>query len=88
MLPDIVDHVPEDLRRNFGLDVPVPANLFPWHWPSNKSSLPGLHGPLWRESLTYHVIVLAFTLTCIVRTRQLLSWRRQPATVPKRGGGD
>jgi hypothetical protein len=72
LLPDIVDHFPKDVRRHLHLDLPVLPNLFPWHWHSGSGSLEGSTGPLWRESLTNHVIVLAFCATAIVRTRSLL----------------
>jgi hypothetical protein len=76
LLPDIIDHVPDDLRKHLQLDIPVPPNLFPWHWRTGSGSLPGRTGPLWIESLTYHVIVLAFCAAAILRTRRV--WRHRP----------
>jgi hypothetical protein len=75
LLPDIIDHVPKDLRRHLHLDLPIMSPLFPWHWLTGSGSLRGQTGPLWRESVTYHVIVLAFCTAAIVRTRHLLAWR-------------
>lgn len=76
LLPDIIDHVPEDLRKHLGLDIPVPPNFFPWHWPSNRASLPGRTGPYWIESLTNHAIVVAFATASLARTRGLWAARR------------
>ena len=76
LLPDIVDHFPKDVRRHLHIDLPVLPNLFPWHWRSDSGSLTGRTGPLWLESLTNHVIVLAFCATMIVRTRALLGLPR------------
>jgi hypothetical protein len=73
LLPDIVDHGPKDLRRHLHLDLPVLPNVFPWHWPSGSGSLDGYTGPLWLESLTNHVAVVAFCATAILRTRRLLA---------------
>jgi hypothetical protein len=72
LLPDIIDHVPDDLRKHLGLPIPVPPNLFPWHWPTNTSSLVGRTGPLWVESTAFHVIVVAFATAAIARTRHVL----------------
>ena len=80
LLPDIVDHLPDDLRK---LGVPAPSwpNFFPWHWRSGSGSYPGRTGPLWLESLVNHAIVLAFCAASIVRTRQVWRW-------PTRRAGD
>jgi hypothetical protein len=78
LLPDIVDHLPKDLHRHLHLDLPVLPNLFPWHWRTDSGSLTGRTGPLWRESLTNHLIVLAFCATAILRTRHLLRGPRPP----------
>jgi hypothetical protein len=72
VLPDIIDHVPDDLHRHVSPSIPVPPNLFPWHWLTGSGSLTGRTGPLWRESLTNHVIVVAFCAVAIVRTRHVL----------------
>jgi hypothetical protein len=76
LLPDIIDHVPDDLRKHLGWNIPVPPNLFPWHWPTGSGSLPGRTGPLWIESLTYHLIVVIFCAVAIARTSHLLRRRR------------
>lgn len=75
LLPDLVDHLPDDLRKYAGLPIPEIPNFFPWHWRSGSGSWPGRTGPLWLESLVNHAIVLAFCATSIVRTRHLLRSR-------------
>jgi hypothetical protein len=72
ILPDAVDHVPRLLDRHLGLHLPQHAPLFPWHWRSDSGSYPGRTGPLWRESLTNHAIVIAFCAVSLYRTRGLL----------------
>jgi hypothetical protein len=71
--PDIIDHVPRDLNRHLGLHLPELPKLFPWHWRTGSGSMPGTTGPLWRESMTNHGIVVAFCAVVIFRTRHLLS---------------
>jgi hypothetical protein len=74
LLPDIIDHVPDDLRKRLGLPLPVLPNLFPWHWPAGQASWPGRSGPKWVISVVNHLIVVVFCAAAVVRTRQLLSW--------------
>jgi hypothetical protein len=79
LLPDIVDHVPDDLRKHTGWAVPVVPNLFPCHFTGATSSWPGRSGPKWIVSTVNHLIVLAFCTVALVRTRHLLRlpWRRE-----------
>jgi hypothetical protein len=73
LLPDIVDLLPGDLRRLYGVHLPVWPRVFPWHWPAGSGSHRGrLVGPYWFVSLVNHLIVLAFCAASIVRTRHLL----------------
>jgi hypothetical protein len=72
ILPDVVDHVPRHLNHHFGLHLPPHAPIFPWHWRSDSGSYPGRWGPLWRESLTNHAIVIAFCAVSLFRTRRVL----------------
>jgi hypothetical protein len=81
VLPDFVDHTIRLLNRHFALGLPDHRPLFPWHWRSGSGSYPGRTGPLWRESLTNHLIVLLFAGVSLWRTRALLE-RRDPV----RGG--
>jgi hypothetical protein len=80
LLPDIIDHAPDDLRKHLGLPFPVVSNLFPWHWPAGSGSWRGRSGPNWIVSVVNHLIVLGFCAASLIRTRQLLVWpgRRQP----------
>jgi hypothetical protein len=73
LLPDIVDHLSDDLRKHLGLPLPVLPNLFPWHWPEGSGSWRGRSGPNWIVSVVNHAIVVAFCATAIHRTRHLLS---------------
>ena len=75
LVPDIIDHVPDDLHKHLHLDIPVPPNFFPWHWNGGSGSLVGRSGPRWAESLTYHAIVVAFCLVAIARTSSVLKRR-------------
>jgi hypothetical protein len=80
LLPDIADHVPDDLRKHLGIPFPPLPNLFPWHWPAGSGSWRGRSGPNWIVSLVNHGIVVAFCATAIHRNRHLLSlpWRARP----------
>lgn len=81
LLPDIVDHLPDDLRK-LGLPAPTWPNVFPWHWRSGSGSWPGRTGPLWLESLVNHAIVLAFCAASILRTRHVLRRRSGSIDAP------
>jgi hypothetical protein len=87
LLPDIVDHGPDDLRKHLGLPFPALPNLFPWHWPAGSGSWRGRGGPNWIVSLVNHVIVVAFCATAIYRNRHLLSlpWNPRRAGQPPPG---
>jgi hypothetical protein len=78
LLPDIVDHVPDDLRKHSSWPVPMVPNLFPCHWPAGSGSWRGRSGPNWIVSAVNHLIVVAFCAVALVRTRHLLRrpWHR------------
>ena len=82
LLPDIVDHVPDDLRKHTGWAIPVLPNLFPCHFTGTTSSWPGRSGPKWIVSTVNHLIVVAFCAVALVRTQHLLRlpWRRESPT--------
>ena len=75
LLPDIIDHAPDDLRKHLGIPFPQVPNLFPWHWPRGSGSWRGRTGPDWLISWVNHGIVIAFCAAAILRNRQV--WRRR-----------
>jgi hypothetical protein len=77
LLPDIVDHAGDDLRKHLGIPFPQVPNLFPWHWPRGSGSWRGRSGPDWLISWVNHGIVLAFCAAAILRNRHLWRGRAQ-----------
>ena len=72
-LPDLIDHVPRDLNRHLGLDLPVLPKIFPWHHPEGSGSLSGYVVPMARvASLVNHVIVVSFAATLMWLSRSAL----------------
>ena len=74
LLPDIIDHTPDDLRKHLGIPFPHWPNLFPWHWPRGSGSWRGRSGPDWLISRVNHAIVIAFCAVAIARNRRV--WQR------------
>jgi hypothetical protein len=89
LLPDIIDHVPDDLRKHLGIPFPALPNLFPWHWLVGSGSWRGRSGPNWVVSVVNHAIVVGFCATAIYRNRQLLSvpWTARRARQRPPGAG-
>jgi hypothetical protein len=83
LLPDIVDHGAAMLRWKAGLDVPMRAPIFPWHWPDGSGSLTDRALDVGRNravSLTNHLVVLVLVTGCVLSS--LWAFRFVPLTRP------
>jgi hypothetical protein len=84
LLPDVIDHVPEDLNRHLGTHLPVWPNVFPWHHRGGSGSLSGVVPRDARiASIANHVIVVAFCAATLWLSRQAL--RARAASPRSRG---
>jgi hypothetical protein len=76
LLPDVIDHVPEDLNRHLGTHLPVLPNLFPWHHRGGSGSLSGIVAPDARgASIANHIIVVAYCAAMLWLSRRALRVR-------------
>lgn len=73
ILPDVIDHVPEDLNRHLGLHLPVLPNLFTCHWREGTGSLSGPHPVRFHiVSVVNHIIVVSFCAAALWISRGVL----------------
>ena len=76
LLPDVIDHVPEDLNRHLGTHFPVLPNLFPWHHRGGSGSLSGAVPRDARiASIANHVIVVVYCGAMLWLSRRALRTR-------------
>ena len=84
LLPDVIDHVPEDLNRHLGTHLPVWPNVFPWHHRGGSGSLSGVVPRDARiASIANHVIVVAFCAATLWLSRRALRARDESSASPR-----